>query len=208
MAHDPWHALLDVAAPVLGRALSVSEISMLSSYLELLSRWNRRINLSGSREPGALAGHVLDCLALLPYIPERAGRAVDVGSGAGLPGAVVAAIRPALQVTALEPVHKKHAFLATVRRELGLENLHPLPQRVESHRQAPGFSPYDVAMSRATFSLPDWLACGRSLVHDHGAVLGMEGAEQHPLPAGAVRCSYEIPGSNRRRAIIALRPAS
>lgn len=208
MARDSWRALLTVAEPVLGRAVSQSEITILSSYLELLARWNRRINLSGSREPEALAGHVLDCLALLPHLPEHATRAVDVGSGAGLPGAVVAMMRPALQVTALEPVHKKHAFLATVRRELGLDNLHPLPQRVDDHRQSSGLLAYDAAMSRATFALPAWLACGCSLVNEHGIVLGMEGSEQHSLPAGAVRHPYQIPGSDRRRSIIVLRAGS
>jgi 16S rRNA (guanine527-N7)-methyltransferase len=199
---EPWTAPLAAAAAVLGTALEDRELDLLSAYLELLSRWNRKINLSGSREPEALAGHVLDCLALVPHVPGSAGRLVDVGSGAGLPGAVLAVVCPALEVTALEPVHKKHAFLATVRRELGLANLHPLAQRVEAHRGTAGFVPYDVAVSRATFALPDWLEMGGSLVHEGGRVLAMEGSEQNALPAGASRHPYEIPGSDRRRAII------
>lgn len=203
---DPWRSPLATAAAVLGRVLSNEEIAILSAYLETLSRWNRKINLSGSREPEALAGHVLDCLALVPHLPLGVGRLVDVGSGAGLPGAVLAAVCPALEVTALEPVHKKHAFLATVRRELGLANLHPLAQRVEAHRSAAGFAPFDVAVSRATFALPDWLEIGGTLVHEGGRVLAMEGSEQNALPAGASRHAYEIPGSDRRRAIIVSGP--
>jgi 16S rRNA (guanine527-N7)-methyltransferase len=205
---DIWTSHLSGAAAVLGRGLDTQELGLLSGYLALLSRWNQKINLSGSREPEALAGHVLDCLALVPHLPESARRLIDVGSGAGLPGAILAAVRPALQVAALEPVHKKHAFLATVRRELGLANFHPLAQRVEDHRQAPGFAPYDVAVSRATFALPDWLAVGGSLVRDGGRVLAMEGIEQHELPAGASRHAYELPGSDRRRAIIVWEPAA
>jgi 16S rRNA (guanine527-N7)-methyltransferase len=203
---DPWTAPLATAAAVLGRALHDREISILSAYLDTLSQWNRKINLSGSREPEALAGHVLDCLSLVPHLPGDAKRLVDVGSGAGLPGAVLAAVCPELEVTALEPVHKKHAFLATVRRELGLANLHPLARRVEAHRSASGFALYDVAVSRATFALPDWLEIGGTLVHESGRVLAMEGSEQNVLPAGASRHAYEIPGSDRRRAIIVSGP--
>ncbi len=203
---EPWAASLGAAATVLGRALADREIDTLAGYLELLSRWNRKINLSGSREPEALAGHVLDCLALVPHLPGGAGLLVDVGSGAGLPGAVLAVACPGWVVTALEPVHKKHAFLATVRRELGLTNLHPLAQRVEAHRGVAGFVPYDVAVSRATFALPEWLQTGGSLVHDGGLVLAMEGSAHNELPPGASRHPYEIPGSDRRRAIIAWKP--
>jgi 16S rRNA (guanine527-N7)-methyltransferase len=203
---ETWTAFLATAGAVLGRGLEHREVEALSGYLELLARWNRKINLSGSREPEALAGHVLDCLALVPHLPAGAGRLVDVGSGAGLPGAVLAVVCPALAVTALEPVNKKHAFLATIRRELGLANFHPLAQRVEAHRGAAGFAPYDVAVSRATFALPDWLEIGASLVHESGLVLAMEGSEQNELPAGASRHRYELPGSDRRRAIVAWKP--
>jgi 16S rRNA (guanine527-N7)-methyltransferase len=203
---ETWTAFLGAAGAVLGRGLEHREVEALSGYLELLERWNRKINLSGSREPEALAGHVLDCLALVPHLDAGAGRLVDVGSGAGLPGAVLAVVCPALAVTALEPVHKKHAFLATIRRELGLANFHPLAQRVEAHRGAAGFAPYDVAVSRATFALPEWLEIGASLVHESGLVLAMEGSEQNKLPAGASRHRYELPGSDRRRAIVAWKP--
>jgi 16S rRNA (guanine527-N7)-methyltransferase len=203
---ERWQDLLSGAAAVLGGPLDPGVLDGLAAYLELLSKWNARINLSGSREPEALAGHVLDCLGVVPHVPADAKRLVDVGSGAGLPGAILAIVRPALAVTALEPVHKKHAFLAAVRRELGVNNLQAFAERVEAHREAAGFVVYDVAVSRATFALPEWLACGRTLVRAGGVVLAMEGSEQHALPAGATRHPYEIPGSDRRRAIIAWQP--
>jgi 16S rRNA (guanine527-N7)-methyltransferase len=202
-----WRDLLRGASAVLGGPVDAGVVDKLAAYLELLSRWNARINLSGSREPEALAGHVLDCLGVVPHVPADAQRLVDVGSGAGLPGAIVAIVRPGLAVTALEPVHKKHAFLAAVRRELGVSNLQALAERVEAHREAAGFVAYDVAVSRATFAVPEWLACGRTLVRAGGVVLAMEGSEQHALPPGATRHPYEIPGSDRRRAIIVWQPA-
>lgn len=203
---ERWNDLLSGAAEVLGGPLAPGVLDGLAAYLELLSKWNARINLSGSREPEALAGHVLDCLGVVPHVPAGAKRLVDVGSGAGLPGAILAIARPGLTVTALEPVHKKHAFLAAVRRELGVNNLQAFAERVEVHREAAGFVGYDVAVSRATFAVPEWLACGRTLVRAGGVVLAMEGSEQHTLPAGATRHPYEIPGSDRRRAIIAWLP--
>ena len=203
---ERWQDLLSGAAEVLGGPLDPGVLDGLAAYLELLSKWNARINLSGSREPEALAGHVLDCLGVVPHVPADAKRLVDVGSGAGLPGASLAIARPGLAVTALEPVHKKHAFLAAVRRELGVNNLQAFAERVEVHRAAAGFVAYDVAVSRATFAVPEWLACGRTLVRAGGVVLAMEGSEQHALPAGATRHPYEIPGSDRRRAIIAWQP--
>lgn len=204
---ERWQDLLSGAAAVAGGPLDPGVVDKLAAYLELLARWNARINLSGSREPEALAGHVLDCLGVVPHVPADAKRLVDVGSGAGLPGAILAIVRPGLAVTALEPVHKKHAFLAAVRRELAVANLQALAERVEAHREAAGFVGYDVAVSRATFAVPEWLACGRTLVRPGGVVLAMEGSEQHALPAGATRHPYEIPGSDRRRAIIVWQPA-
>ncbi len=181
-------------------ALTDDQVAAIEAYVRLLHKWNQRINLSGSRTPEALLSHVVDCMALLAHLPATATRAIDVGSGAGLPGAVVATLRPEIDITALEPVHKKHAFLATVRRELSLDNFHPLSQRMEEHRAHADFIPYDLAMSRATFALPSWLAHGRTLVGEGGTVLAMEGNEEHPLPAHARRFRYTL--TDRKRAVI------
>jgi 16S rRNA G527 N7-methylase RsmG len=94
-------------------------------------------------------------------------------------------------------VHKKHAFLQHVRRTLA-PNLHPIAERVEDHAH----HDYDLAVSRATFALLDWLALGRTLVHPGGIVLGMEGADQIDLPPGASRHPYAL--ADRTRAIIVL----
>ncbi|WP_428268435.1 16S rRNA (guanine(527)-N(7))-methyltransferase RsmG [Haliangium sp.] len=196
-----WQDLLSPASALLGGAPNPEELARLAGYLALIEKWNRKINLTGSRDPHALAEHVLDCLALIPHLPAEAQRGIDVGSGAGLPGVVLAIMRPSVELTALEPIHKKHAFLNTVRRELGLTNLLPQCQRIEVHRHEPG---YDFAVSRATFALPAWLEQGRALVRVGGRVLGMEGSEQHDLPGDARRCPYQVPGTDRRRAIIVL----
>ena len=175
----------------------------LSKYLVILSKWTQRTNLvATSTSPRDLvAHHVADCLALLPHLGD-AHRVVDVGSGGGLPGAVLALVRPSLLVTALEPVHKKHAFLAHLRRDLSLDNFTPLPERDEQHRARPDFEPYDLAVSRAAFPLADWLARAPHLVSPGGRILAMEGRERHPLPPSALRHPYHL--DNRARSIIEL----
>jgi 16S rRNA (guanine527-N7)-methyltransferase len=170
----------------------------LGRYLELLLLWNRRVSLSSVRDPaGIVEKHFLDSLAVLPHVPGDATSLVDVGSGAGFPGAVIALARPALQVTLVEPIHKKAAFLEALRRELPLPNATVIALRVE----AAGVTS-DVAVSRATWDLSEWLVRGAALVPDGGIVLGMEGAEEHPLPPGAVRHSYPLGAA--KRAIVAL----
>ena len=170
----------------------------LDTFAAELLRWNQRINLTAASTLAEVQGHIEDCLAIVGHIPPSTRRVIDVGSGGGLPAAVIAISRPEITVTALEPVHKKHAFLAHVRRTLA-PNLDPRAERVEQHVGRD----YDVATSRATFALPEWLRIGAGLVRPGGLVLGMEGADQIELPAGAERHPYGL--GDRTRAIIVLR---
>jgi len=196
-----WAALLDREIHAATTKVSPGTVSGLSNYLTLLSKWRSSINLvASSTTPLELVTlHVVDCLALVPHVGD-ARRLVDVGSGGGLPGAILAIALPALSVTALEPVHKKHAFLATVRRELRLDNFSPLPERDDQHRTRADFRPYDIAVSRAAFPLTTWLPRGAELVRAGGRVLAMEGREHIDLPSGAKRHPYQL--ANRDRAII------
>lgn len=189
-------------AATLGVDLSDEAAAHFDKYLALLNRWSAAVNLVGTRDPDEIARfHLADSLAILPHLGD-ARRVVDVGSGAGLPGAALAIVRPDLEVTSLEPIHKKHAFLAAVRRELGLTRFTPLAERDEQHRSAAGFQPYDLAVSRATWAIPEWLGRGSLLVRPGGRVLGMEGREQHDLPPGASRHPYQL--GDRSRAVVVL----
>jgi 16S rRNA (guanine527-N7)-methyltransferase len=198
---DPL-AILRADAAGLGVQLPDEAIARFDKYLALLNKWSASINLVGTRDAKEIARfHLADSLALVPYL-EGARRVVDVGSGAGLPGAALAIARPDLEVTSLEPIHKKHSFLAAVRRELGLERFTPLALRDEEFLASPGFAAADAAVSRATWAVPEWLARGARLVHPGGQVLAMEGRDQHRLPAGAARHPYELGG--RTRAVVVL----
>jgi 16S rRNA (guanine527-N7)-methyltransferase len=199
---DPL-AVLRAEAAALGVDLSAQAAAHFDKYLALLNKWSASVNLVGTRDGEEIARfHLADSLALVPHLGAETRRVIDVGSGGGLPGAVLAIARPDLEVTAIEPVHKKHAFLATIRRELGLTGFMPLALRDEQLLAASDFHPYDAAVSRATWTLPEWLARGARLVRPGGLVLGMEGREQHELPAGAVRHPYELGG--RTRAVVVL----
>jgi 16S rRNA (guanine527-N7)-methyltransferase len=169
----------------------------LEKFATELLRWNERINLTAATTLDEVRQHILDCRSLFEHFPSTTRRVIDVGSGGGLPAAVIAILRPDVAVVALEPVHKKHAFLQHVRRQLA-PNLDARAERLEQHADRG----YDVATSRATFALADWLDKGRQLVRPGGIVLGMEGVDQVALPAGASRHPYAI--ADRTRAIIVL----
>lgn len=196
-----WNTLLRAELDLAAAGVDPAAAEPFVKYLTLLTKWSAVTNLvaSATSQRDLVVLHLADCLALLPHLGD-AHRLLDVGSGAGLPGVVVAIARPALEVTALEPVHKKHAFLAAARRELHLDNFAPLAERDNQHRDRPDFRPYDAAVSRAAFPLDDWLARGTHLVRPGGRLLAMEGRLQHRLPPGAVRHPYRL--DNRDRAII------
>ncbi|HEX8114875.1 MAG TPA: 16S rRNA (guanine(527)-N(7))-methyltransferase RsmG [Kofleriaceae bacterium] len=183
----------------------------LADFAALFHKWNRRINLSAARSEHELHGHIVDCLHLVPLLraaasawpPPRPVPVLDVGSGGGLPAVVVAICLPDLRVTALEPIHKKHAFLRTAARELALPTLEPLAERIEAH----GRHDYAAAMSRATLDLRDWLLLGLRHVAPGGVVFGFEAIPRDDLPPGMLRHPYLHLG--KPRAIVALpRPAS
>jgi 16S rRNA (guanine527-N7)-methyltransferase len=171
----------------------------LEAFLDLFEKWNRSINLSAASTRAELRDHVDDSLEVVPLL-ANAKRVLDVGSGGGFPVVVAAISLPAVSFTALEPVHKKHAFLRTAARELGLANLDARAERLEDHPE----HDYDVAMSRATFDLRDWLLLGLDRVVPGGLVLGFEAVERTDLPP-VERHEYEIGG--KRRAIVIARPA-
>ena len=187
------------AATALGLDREIAET--LRKFNDLFSKWNASINLSSARSPSDVDDHILDSLQLVPYLVEIQ-RVIDVGSGGGFPVVVAAICRPAINFTALEPVHKKHAFLRTAARELKLVNLDAFAERHEDHDD----HNYDAATSRATLDLPEWLAAGLALVRPGGQVFGFEAIQRDDLPTGFERHPYELEGKTRA-IVVVRRPA-
>jgi 16S rRNA (guanine527-N7)-methyltransferase len=194
---------LTATLAALGIAPAVEQ--SLGNFRLLFHKWNQRINLSAARTEPELLEHVIDSLHVIPHLrgvaPRETGApaaVLDVGAGGGLPAVVAAICLPHAQVTALEPVHKKHAFLRTAARELSLPNLDARAERLEDH---PAHD-YDAVMSRATFDLREWLLLGLARARIGGVVLGFEAIPRSDLPPGSVRHPYAL--DTKSRAIIVL----
>lgn len=179
------------------RQLNIAQefFAPLQRFRDLFAKWNERINLSAASSTDAIEEHIRDSLHVLAFLPST-GSVLDVGSGGGLPVVIAAICLPATQFTSLEPTHKKHAFLRTAARELGLANLEAFARRLEDHP----IRNYDAVMSRATFDLREWILRGLELVHPRGSVLGFEATQRDDLPTPFERHVYDLDG--KRRAII------
>lgn len=164
-------------------------------FLDLFEKWNKRINLSGASTRNELLEHVEDSLHVVSHL-RTARRVIDIGSGGGFPVVVAAIVLPDTKFVSLEPIHKKHAYLSTVTRELHLTNLHARAERAERHHERA----YDAAMSRATFDIADWIEMGTQFVSPRGIVIGFEAVE-HPSLNGVVRHPYWVRGKKRNLVI-------
>lgn len=171
--------LLDASLDRLGLDLTPEKRGQLLRYLALLGRWNQTYNLTSVREPRAmLSQHVIDCLSIIgPLRRETASRAgrrlLDVGSGAGLPGVVIAIAAPEFEVTCIDSVGKKTAFIAQASSALKLTNLDAVHGRVEVMSS----KPFDVIASRAFSAVSTFVASTRKLLASGGVWMAMKGQD-------------------------------
>ena len=197
----------------LGLDLSADRQKLLLDYVALIQKWNKVYNLTALRDPAdMLTHHLLDSLtAVAPLTRHTQGQAVrvlDVGSGGGLPGVVLAICMPELNVTCVDTVAKKAAFVQQVAVSLRLPNLRGFHARVESLVE-----PYQVICSRAFASLPDFVTWSRSALAEGGVWMAMKG--KHPqdeidaLPADVKVFHVEpltVPGLDVERCMVWMRP--
>ncbi|MFN9746360.1 MAG: 16S rRNA (guanine(527)-N(7))-methyltransferase RsmG [Betaproteobacteria bacterium] len=195
--------------------MSAPQRAGLVAYVDLLARWNATYNLTAVRERDAVwAQHIADCLAVLPALDRHLAtggvrRVLDVGSGGGLPGVVLALMRPALDVTCVDAVGKKAAFVRQVAGALALPQLRAVHGRVEALR-AP---PFDLVTSRAFASLADFVRLTRPLLAPGGTWLAMKGKvpadEIAALPADVTVFHVEpisVPGLDAERCLVWIKP--
>ncbi|MCY0389168.1 16S rRNA (guanine(527)-N(7))-methyltransferase RsmG [Robbsia sp. Bb-Pol-6] len=169
-------ARLTEDAAALDIALAEDQACRLVAYLGLLNKWNGVYNLTAIRDPEQMrVQHLLDSLAILPHLDVRGVRSViDVGTGGGLPGVVLAIMRPQWRIMLNDIVHKKTAFLTQAKGALRLDNVSIHTGRVEALRDPAG---YDAVVSRAFADLSEFVALGRHLVSPTGAIFAMKGQQ-------------------------------
>jgi len=186
--------------------LSDTQIAQLMDYLVLLSKWNAVYNLTAVRDPQQMiTQHLLDSLAVVPFFAD-ATNILDVGAGGGLPGMVLAIVRPDMRVSMIDTVHKKTAFLTQAKAELGLRNVTVYTMRVEQ-LQVP--EKFDVITSRAFAELSDFATWSGHLLKQSGHFIALKGvkpdAEIARLPATWKVTNVEplmVPGLNAERHLV------
>lgn len=190
----------------LGLALSDTQLDKLLDYLQLLLKWNAVYNLTSVRDPRQMVTqHLLDAMAALPAF-TGAQRLLDVGSGGGLPGVVLAIWAPLMQVHMIDTVHKKTAFLTQVKAELGLANVSVHTGRVE---QLEVKQKFDVITSRAFAELADFVNWSGHLLEEGGQMIALKGQvpteEIARLPAEWQMQKLEqisVPGMDAQRHLV------
>jgi 16S rRNA (guanine527-N7)-methyltransferase len=188
--------------------LTDTQLGLLIDYLALLSKWNAVYNLTAVRDPAQMVTqHLLDALAAVPAF-SHARNVLDVGAGGGLPGIVLAIAYPGMQVSMIDTVRKKTAFLTQVKAELGLHNVTVHTARVEQ-LQVP--HKFDVITSRAFAELADFINWSAHLLEDGGRFIAMKGvrpdAEMAALPSGwklAEVRALQVPGLDAQRHLIVI----
>ncbi len=220
VGHDALRAQLLAGSETLGLGLTDAQVTLLMDFQALLQKWNKVYNLTAVRDPQEMmTHHLLDSLAAVAPLRRHAAalagegrggvRLLDVGSGGGLPGVVFAICCPEVDVSCVDTVGKKAAFIQQAAVALKLRNLHGIHARVETLATA-----FDIISCRAFASLPDFVTWSRAaLAAPHGVWLAMKG--KHPedeiasLPADVNVFHVEpltVPGLAAERCIVWMRP--
>ncbi|MGO2131656.1 MAG: 16S rRNA (guanine(527)-N(7))-methyltransferase RsmG [Halomonas sp.] len=163
---------LDQGVAQLGIALDEQQRDKLLALVRLLHKWNRAYNLTAVRDPLTMVSrHLLDSAAIAPFVTGP--RVLDVGSGAGLPGLVLAILDPSLDITLIDSNGKKVRFQRQAVMELGLTNVTPVQARVEDQQTLD--ERFEQVVSRAFASLPDFIALSQAWLAKDGQWLAMKG---------------------------------
>lgn len=177
-------------------------VSPVWQYLQLLSKWNKAYNLTAIRDLESMVSHhALDGLSAHKFILQSDKRLIDVGTGGGVPGVLLAIVRPDIAVFLLDAVGKKARFLRQVKREMGLQNVTVIHDRVEKYSPSEKF---DVVISRAFSEVNQFLSWTAHLGDKSTRFLAMKGPRDEPLEAkstfGLVQADeLSVPNLNEQR---------
>lgn len=185
----------------LGIKHSKDHINAFMIYLYELKKWNKAYNLTSLREDkDIIIKHFLDSLLYLKALPVgidsyRDGeiKVADIGSGAGFPGIPIKIMRPEIEMYLIEPSRKKSAFLRTVTRQFGFKKIEVIERRIEEVRVGRELSlPVDVAVTRALFSIKDFLKKASHIVRDRGILILSKGPKVREEITMLKDMKYEI----------------
>lgn len=194
--------VLQAGIKQLDLSVSESQLTQLLAFLALIQKWNKAYNLSGVKDSLEMVRlHLLDSLAVLPHI--KAGRAIDIGTGAGLPGIPLAIMMPESEWVLLDSNAKKTRFVQQVIVELKLKNASVVQARVENYLAIPAF---DTVTMRAFASLADIQKSTQHLLTPHGELLAMKGQPTHEelqtIIGKHTLIALQVPGIEAERCLI------
>ena len=162
-------AQLEKGMQILGFENIPQIISKLLIYKELLMKWNNSFNLTSVKNSEIVTHHFLDCLAVIPFI--KSSRLLDVGTGAGLPGIVIAIVNPDIKVSLIDKVGKKITFIKRIIAELEIKNIETYHDRVELLTSE---EKYDGIISRAFSNMEVFIKSTKHLIKSQGVWYGMK----------------------------------
>ena len=162
-------AQLEKGMQILGFENIPQIISKLLIYKELLMKWNNSFNLTSVKNTEIVTHHFLDCLAVIPFI--KSSTLLDVGTGAGLPGIVIAIVNPDIKVSLIDKVGKKITFIKRIIAELEIKNIETYHDRVELLTSE---EKYDGIISRAFSNMEVFIKSTKHLIKSQGVWYGMK----------------------------------
>ncbi|SMG63244.1 Glucose inhibited division protein [methanotrophic bacterial endosymbiont of Bathymodiolus sp.] len=182
--------------------VSPAQQNLLLDFVTLIQKWNKAYNLTAIRDRNEMLRlHILDSLAILPYVTGK--RIIDVGTGAGLPGIPLAILMPEVQFTLLDSNSKKTRFVQQVVLELKLNNVQVVHSRVEKLRCS---GEYDAVLSRAFASVDDIMNLTEHLLQAEGVLIAMKGqnpeAELKNIKRSYTVNSIVLPGVEAERCVL------
>ena len=199
---EACRTLLESGLTTLNLPHTVEKIDQLLAFIKLIAKWNKAYNLTAVRNNEDMARlHILDSLAILPYIEGK--RVIDIGTGAGLPGIPLAIFLPEVEFVLLDSNAKKTRFVQQVILELKLKNVSVIHSRAEDYQPELGF---DSVTTRAFSSLPDMVKMTAHLLNPNGVILAMKGqipeAELAEIKTTATLIPISVPEVEAERCLV------
>ena len=204
--------LLDGSAQ-LGINLNDSQINKFLAYIDLIKKWNSRINLTSiTTDKEIVLKHFIDSLTVSEYIHDDSS-AIDIGTGAGFPSIPLAIVREKVNFTALDSREKRIFFLNEVVRELGINNVKTVASRAEDYYKKGSGNNFDYVLTRAVGDIGDVINLSVPYLNKSGKIILMRGSEGKTEWENYSNCGYsllhlneiELPGSNIKRVLIVIK---